>query len=87
PDTVKAVDFAKRCQDEAQVIVAPGSIFEVPGDHSVKFEHSIRLTFSWIDEPLMVEAVKRISAVLERCLKGEGPTEAPKQNKISENLY
>ncbi|CAD0086126.1 unnamed protein product [Aureobasidium mustum] len=87
PDTVKAVDFAKRCQDEAQVIVAPGSIFEVPGDDSVKFEHSIRLTFSWIDEHLMVEAVKRISTVLERCLKGEGPTEAPKQNEINENPY
>ncbi|KAG9759509.1 PLP-dependent transferase, partial [Aureobasidium melanogenum] len=87
PDTIKAIDFAKRCQDEAQVIVAPGSIFEVPGDHSVKFEHSIRLTFSWIDEPLMVEAVQRISAVLEKCLKGEGPTEAPKQDKVSENPY
>ncbi|KEQ67311.1 PLP-dependent transferase [Aureobasidium melanogenum CBS 110374] len=87
PDNVKAIDFAKRCQDEAQVIVAPGSIFEVPGDDSVKFEHSIRLTFSWIDEHLMVEAVKRISTVLERCLKGEATIEAPKQSKVSENPY
>ncbi|KAH0357104.1 putative aminotransferase, partial [Aureobasidium melanogenum] len=83
----EAIDFAKRCQDEAQVIVAPGSIFEVPGDDSVKFEHSIRLTFSWIDEHLMVEAVKRISTVLERCLKGEATIEAPKQSKVSENPY
>ncbi|KAI4731426.1 putative aminotransferase [Aureobasidium sp. EXF-10728] len=75
PNTVKAVDFVKRCQIEAQVIIAPGNIFEVPGDDSVKFENSIRLTFSWIDEALMVEAVKRISVVLESCLKGEGPTE------------
>ncbi|KAI5208762.1 putative aminotransferase [Aureobasidium subglaciale] len=87
PDTVKAVDFAKRCQEEAQVIVAPGNIFEVPGDNSVKFEHSIRLTFSWIDEDIMVEAVKRIRAVLESCLNGERPVEACKQAETVQNPY
>lgn len=87
PDTVNAIDFAKRCQDEAQVIIAPGSIFEVPGDDSVKFKHSVRLTFSWIDQELMIEAVKRISLVLESCLKGEGPKEAHEQNGITENPY
>jgi len=87
PDPIKAIDFAKRCQDEARVIIAPGNIFEVPGDDSVKFERSVRLTFSWIDQDLMVEAVKKISIVLESCLKGEGPTEAYKQDGINENPY
>jgi DNA-binding transcriptional MocR family regulator len=87
PDTVNAIDFAKRCQNEAKVIIAPGNIFEVPGDDSVKFEHSVRLTFSWIDQDLMVEAVKRISVVLESCVKGEGPKEADNQNGSNENPY
>jgi DNA-binding transcriptional MocR family regulator len=87
PDTVKAVEFAARCQDEAQVIVAAGNIFEVPDDQSVKFEHSIRLTFSWIDENLMVEAVKKISVVLDSCLRGESRKDALKQNNSNDNPY
>lgn len=79
PDSINADSFAERCQSEARVIVAPGSIFEVPGDSSVKFDHCIRLTFSWIDEDLMVEAVKRIGGVLESCLKGEVVTMYHKQ--------
>lgn len=87
PKSVKAIDFAERCQAEAGVIVAPGSIFEVPGDESVKFEHSIRLTFSWIDNDLMVEAVKKISIVLQSCIKGEGPRKSFKQESGIEKPF
>lgn len=87
PAAVKAVEFAQRCQDEAQVIVAPGSMFEVPGDGSIKFEHSIRLTFSWIDEDLMVEAVKKMSVVLGSCLAGEGPEKLDKHSDGMEKPF
>ncbi|KAF7845968.1 hypothetical protein BT93_L5776 [Corymbia citriodora subsp. variegata] len=73
PDTVNADEFAQRCQEEANVVVAPGSIFEVPGDESVRFEHSLRLTFSWVELDEMVEGVRRMRGILESCLRGEGP--------------
>ncbi|GAB7353978.1 hypothetical protein MBLNU459_g4574t1 [Dothideomycetes sp. NU459] len=73
PETVLADEFAQRCGEEANVIVAPGSIFQVPGDDSVQFKHSLRLTFSWVDTEDMVEAVRRMRPVLESSLRGEGP--------------
>lgn len=81
PETVRAEVFAQRCQSEAGVFVAPGSIFEVPGDESVKFEHGIRLTFSWVEEEDMVEGVARMKRVLESCLRGEGPQVDVKSQK------
>lgn len=72
PDTVFADEYAQRCGEEADVIVAPGSIFEVPGDESVQFKHSLRLTFSWVDTEDMVEAVKRMKPILESSLRCEG---------------
>lgn len=82
PDTVLADEFAERCGAEANVIVAPGSIFEVPGDNSARFKHSLRLTFSWVDVEDMVEAIKRIRPILESSLRGERPkneTSTPKE--------
>jgi len=71
PETVEAEELSQRCQEEADVFIAPGSIFEVPGDDSVKFRQGVRLTFSWVDTELMVEGVKRVKKVLERALRGE----------------
>ncbi|THV87313.1 putative aminotransferase [Aureobasidium pullulans] len=87
PNSINADSFAERCQSEARVIVAPGSIFEIPGDSSVKFDHSIRLTFSWVDKDLMVEGVKRISGVLESCLRGEGPIAIRKEDDKDEKPF
>lgn len=73
PDKVDAEELADRCKEEGGVFIAPGSIFEVPGDESVNFKHSIRLTFSWVDLDELVEGVKRIRTMLESILKGEKP--------------
>lgn len=71
PETISAEELAQRCQEEANVFIAPGSIFEVPGDDTVTFKHSIRLTFSWLELDEMEEGVRRIRTVLESMLKGE----------------
>ncbi|KAK8194284.1 Valine--pyruvate aminotransferase [Zalaria obscura] len=74
PEGVLAEEFVKRCREEENVVVAPGSVFEVPGDDSISFERDMRLCFSWEDEDKMVEAVGRMRAVLEKMLKGEKQT-------------
>lgn len=71
PRVIRAEELCQRCKDEMNVFVAPGSIFEVPGDEDVKFEHSMRLTFSWLEQDDMVEGVKRIRSIMESMLRGE----------------
>lgn len=71
PKKADAEELAQRCQEEANVFIAPGAIFEVPGDESVKFKHGIRLTFSWMDKEELVDGVKRIKPILESILRGE----------------
>ena len=82
PDSISAELLAEQCKDEESVVVAPGSMFEVPGDESVVFPNSIRLCLSWEDEPLLVEGVIRIAGVLERTLKdgGQGKSDEGKSN-------
>lgn len=71
PEAILSEELCQRCKDEMSVFVAPGSIFEVPGDEGVKFEHSIRLTFSWVELDDMVEGIRRIRSIMESMLRGE----------------
>ena len=71
PAEVNAEELAQRCQEEGRVIIAPGSIFEVPGDDSVSFGQGVRLTFSWVDPVEMVQGVQRMKTVLESMLRGD----------------
>ena len=61
-------------EGEKGVIVAPGAMFEVPGDHSVQFVENVRLCFAWESEENLEEGIKRIRGVAERLLmeRGEG---------------
>lgn len=68
PGEVGATAYAKRCVDEVDVPILAGPRFEIPGDASLTFEHHVRLCFSWIDEELMEEAVRRIAGVLRGML-------------------
>ncbi|KAL1304559.1 hypothetical protein AAFC00_003535 [Neodothiora populina] len=81
PKAIMAEELAHRCQDEVDVFVAPGSIFEVPGDESVKFDHNIRLCFSWLEPEDMVEGVKRIRMIVESMLRGEKAKSKGKSQK------
>ncbi|EMC92401.1 hypothetical protein BAUCODRAFT_77716 [Baudoinia panamericana UAMH 10762] len=59
--------LAARCRTEENVIVAPGGLFEVPGDgERVSFEGHIRLCFAWEDERSLVDGVKRVGRVAAR---------------------
>lgn len=58
---------AQAAQQEENLVIASGSIFETHGDHEgPKFDEEIRLCFAW--EPLedLVEGVKRLAGLLER---------------------
>jgi DNA-binding transcriptional MocR family regulator len=46
------------------LIVAPGKIFEVVGDESVKLERGLRLCFSWEEEEDLAEGVRRLARVV-----------------------
>ena len=81
PPKTSANALAKRCREEAGVIVAPGPIFEVPTaenhedatiDHEpVHFDGFVRLCFAWEEEDRLAEGVKRISEVaLEMVAEG-----------------
>jgi hypothetical protein len=75
PEGFAAADFARVCAEGVRgVIVAPGAMFEVPGDSSVQFDGNTRLCFAWESEANLVEGVKRMRGAAERLLveKGEG---------------
>ncbi|KAK5164581.1 Valine--pyruvate aminotransferase [Saxophila tyrrhenica] len=75
PEGLKADILATRAKADANVIIAPGSMFEVPGDDGLKFETSIRLCWAYEDEEKLEEGVKRIGEVarvmLDEAEKGE----------------
>ena len=68
---VDAVRLARAAQDEQNLVVAEGAIFEVPGDRAAaRFPRHVRLCFAWEEEDRLVEGVERLAAVLKRMLDG-----------------
>lgn len=65
-----AGEFAQVCKEEEGVIVAPGAMFEVPGDDAVKFDGNVRLCFAWEDEQRLVEGVRRMKAAAKKVMAG-----------------
>lgn len=64
-----AADITRRAMESENLIVSPGSLFEVKGDEgSVRFENSIRLCFSWEEEDDLVEGVARLGRAVESLL-------------------
>jgi len=74
PDDVHASAFEQRCRDEENVAIAPGGMFEVPGDDAMSFDHSVRLCLAFEDEHLLAEGVERMAAVLRGMPRGEVET-------------
>ncbi|KAK5726025.1 Valine--pyruvate aminotransferase [Elasticomyces elasticus] len=70
PAKMSAEVLARRCREEAGVIVAPGSIFEVPSNENVVFDGFVRLCFAWEEESRLEEGVKRIGEVANKMLNG-----------------
>lgn len=69
PKGVRGTELATRLQAEENLIVAPGKIFEVPGDEeAVPCDSSIRLCFAWEAEEKIRSGVERIAATTKLLL-------------------
>ena len=66
PHNIGADELTRRCLKEEKLIIAGGRLFEVPGDDRFKYDHSIRLCFSWEDEDKIATGVERLATVLRR---------------------
>lgn len=64
-----AQELADRCKADEGVIIAPGKIFEVPGDDAVKFEGNVRLCWSWEEEERLEEGIRRVGVVAGKMLE------------------
>lgn len=65
PRPLQAVDVTRRAQEQANLIVAQGALFEVPGDSAeITFPDCIRLCFAWEDEHKLAEGIERLAAVI-----------------------
>lgn len=84
PGSLTATALSKRCQVE-DVIIAPGTIFEVPGDQeAAAFNGHIRLCFAWEGEEQLSEGVERVSLVARRMLRdaSSGGVEAQESDHV-----
>ena len=72
PDPLEADQAALRAQHEENVIIAPGSLFEVFGDaKDGDLKRQIRLSFSWEEEEQLSEGIERLARVIRRMLAEE----------------
>ena len=58
--------LARRCLADKDVIIADGSLFDVPGESEsgMRFDRNMRLCWAWEDEWKLKEGVKRIGEVV-----------------------
>jgi len=64
PEGVVAEELAQKCKEEENVIIAPGHLFEIPGDKSIGFANYARFSFAWEEEEAMQEGVRRVARAL-----------------------
>lgn len=72
PIEIQAEELAVRCQEDENLVIAPGKIFEIPGDDAARFDRSVRLCFAWEEEWKLQEGVKRIGVVAKKMLDEPG---------------
>ncbi|KAI7265746.1 PLP-dependent transferase [Hortaea werneckii] len=64
PGRMTATALASACKREG-VVIAPGTIFEVPGDRETAgFDGHMRLCFAWEDERKLEEGVARVAGAV-----------------------
>ncbi|GAB7359857.1 hypothetical protein MBLNU230_g7385t1 [Neophaeotheca triangularis] len=79
PDAFTAAELTRRCQEEENLVIGPGKIFEipneVPGGEGVSFGQNVRLCLAWVEEGELAEGVERLGrvarAMLEERERGE----------------
>lgn len=57
-------------KDREILIVAPGRLFKVASDRSVKFENSLRLCFAWEEEADLEDGIGRLAKSIKGVQKG-----------------
>lgn len=65
PKTLSAEVVSSTAKERENLIVAPGRLFEVSNDPSVKFENSLRLCFSWEEEVDLEDGIERLAKVIK----------------------
>ena len=71
PGPLRSADVAQRTKIDQNVIVAPGQMFQVPGDETEanRFLRQLRLCFAWEDEEKLAEGVMRLGKVIHEMLQ------------------
>jgi len=76
PEPLKGAEVTRRAEKDANLIVAQGELFEVPGDvENASFPRNIRLCFSWEDEWKLEQGIERLASVISR-MQSEGENQA-----------
>lgn len=70
PADMKAEELAARCQKDENLMIAPGNIFQIPGDEVAVFDSNVRLCFAWEEEWKLKEGVTRMGVVAKKLLDG-----------------
>ncbi|RDL39983.1 uncharacterized protein BP5553_04323 [Venustampulla echinocandica] len=85
PAGVDSGVVARRAKEREGLVVAPGSMFEVEGDDSVKFDRGVRLCFAWVEEEELAEGVERLGRVV-REITEEGVTGRVDEGELGVDL-
>lgn len=78
PQNTSAELVAAKAKQDENLIVAPGPIFEVSNDPSVRFQNSLRVCFAWEEESDLEEGVIRLARVVKNF--GDGACSLSKEN-------
>ncbi|KAF2120152.1 pyridoxal phosphate-dependent transferase [Lophiotrema nucula] len=85
PKQLKGAVVASRAKEEENLIVAEGSIFEVPGDNQhAHFENDLRLCFAWEEEDALAEGIKRLARVIRSLQNEEEGASGPRMQPATE---
>lgn len=76
PPSIDAELVARLARTEESLIIAAGKLFEVRGDESIKFPHSVRLAFSSVSEEHLTEGVARLARVLRQVIRDGGQVDS-----------
>ncbi|KAI9877797.1 MAG: hypothetical protein M1830_002768 [Pleopsidium flavum] len=69
PEGLTGHQLTLRAKEEENVVLANGDLFEVWGDESAaSFRREIRVCFTWEDEELLDEGIRRVADVIKRLL-------------------
>jgi DNA-binding transcriptional MocR family regulator len=71
PKTMSTEVVCSTAKGRENLIVAPGRLFEVSNDPSVKFETSLRLCFAWEEVGDLEDGIRRLAKVIKEVEEGK----------------